>query len=540
MRQRSSLLWATLLGVLGIALMSPYHQTLTPSEASTENMLGWVDERMSPVLYANPPAPTDSVSSTEAFRSIGHLHRLQARIAQAQANENDEAVTRLLDSAIRQLHTLSSRPGLAERPRFRQIFQSLTAEYESRYGVPDTLRLPSGEIYDTRQGWFAALNEAPPLQLDEVLPTDLQRTNTDVRLPLNERVRTSIAFLLRTPERNLKPWLRRSATYFPMIEHILAEENVPDELKYLALVESGLNPYAYSHAHAAGPWQFVAQTGRRYGLTIDPWVDERMDPEKATRAAARHLRDLYEMFGDWHLAMAGYNCSPRVVQRAVAEARERLGRQPTFWDIYPKLPQETRNYVPLFIATAVIVSNPSAFGIDRGAPGPRYAFDHVPVRGSYTLQTIARLAEADVEAVRSLNPELRSNRLPPSRHPYYVRLPYGTYETFATNYDTLSHEARQPRIQHAVQPGETLGRIAERYQVARPALLETNAMRADNVHVGQRLNVPAMHYVGNAALVNDAGARPIRVRYGNRAVRPLLTKDTNAPDMASLVPTAGP
>lgn len=539
MRQRSYVLWMTLLGLIGIALISPYYQTLTPSEATTENVLGWVEEHMRPVLYANPPAPTDSVGSAEAFRAIGDLHQLQARIAQAQADDDSEAVTHLLDRAMRELHSLTSRPGLAERPRFRHIFRALTTEYESRYGVPDTLRLPEGAIYDTRQEWFSALNESPPLQLDAVLPTNLRHTNTEIHLPLNERVRTSIAFLLRTPKRNLKPWLQRSATYFPMIEHILAEENVPDELKYLALVESGLNPYAYSHARAAGMWQFVAKTGRRYGLTIDPWVDERMDPEKSTRAAAQHLRDLYEMFGDWHLAMAGYNCSPRIVQRAVANARERLGRQPTFWDIYPRLPQETRNYVPLFIATAVIVSNPSAFGIERRQPGPRYAFDHVPVRGSYTLETIARLAEADVETVRSLNPELRSDRLPPSKHPYYVRLPYGTYETFAANYDTLSRDAREPRIQHAVQPGETLGRIARRYQVARPALLETNAIDPNSVRVGQRLTVPAMHYVGNAAVVSDAEARPIRVRYGNRAVRPLITKDANTPGIISPAPITG-
>jgi membrane-bound lytic murein transglycosylase D len=536
MSQRSILLWGTLVGVLGLVIVTHRQADISPADARSESMLGWVDERVRPVLYANPPATTDSVSDAEAFRHIARLHRLRSDLAEAQAASNGPRTSRLLDRSIRELHALLGRPGLAERPRFRSIFRSLTAEYEAHYGVPDTLRLPGGAIYENRQGLFAALNQAPPLQLNEVLPSGLQLTNTDIRLPLNERVRTSMAFLLRNADRHLRPWLQRSATYFPMIEHILAEENVPDELKYLALVESGLNPYAYSHARAAGPWQFIAQTGRRYGLTVDPWVDERLDPEKSTRAAARHLRDLYELFGDWHLALAGYNCSPRAVQRAIAEARERLGREPTFWDIYPQLPEETRNYVPLFIATAVIVSNPSEFGIERVTPGPRYAFDHVPVEGAHSLQTIARLAETDIATVRSLNPELRSDRLPSSAEPYYVRLPYGTYTTFASNYAALPNEEKRPNVGHAVRAGETIGRIAQRYQVARPALLKTNDVKPHEVHVGQRLTIPAMRYLGNTAIAAEADARPVRVRYGNRATRPLTAEPV--PDLAAVTPSS--
>lgn len=536
MRQRSILLCGTLLCVVGLVAATHWRGALAPSEAGTESMLGWVNQHVQPILYANPPASADSVTDAEAFRYIGHLHQLQAQLAEAQAGSNNPRANELLDRSIHRLHDLLARPGLAERPRFRTIFRSLTAEYETRYGVPDTLRLPGGDIYQSRHGLFAALNHAEPLQLDEVLPSNLQLTTTEVRLPLNERVRTSMAFLIRSANRNLRPWIRRSTTYFPMIEHILAEENVPDELKYLALVESGLNPYAYSHARAAGPWQFIAPTGRRYGLTIDPWVDERLDPEKSTRAAARHLRDLYELFGDWHLAMAGYNCSPRVVQRAIARSRKALGREPTFWDIYPQLPEETRNYVPLFIATAVIVSNPTEFGIAPVTSGPRYAFDHVPVRGSHALDAIARLAETDLTTIQSLNPELRGDRLPPSAEAYYVRIPYGTYPTFAENYAALPDDQKRPTVAHAVQPGETVGAIARRYQIARPALLKANDIGPQDVRVGQQLTIPSMHYVGNTHIAEEAEARPIRVRYGNRATRPLTVEPV--PDLASLTPSA--
>ena len=237
--------------------------------------------------------------------------------------------------------------------------------------------------------------------------------------------------------------MRRSASYFPMIEHVFAEENVPDELKYLALVESGLNLHARSWAGAAGPWQFISATGRAYDLEIDEWRDERLDPEKATRAAARHLRDLYQLFGgDWHLALAGYNCSPSVIKAAMRKAEAELGREPTFWDIYEDIPQETRAYVPTFIATALIVSNPDAFDLERVLPGPQYAYDLVPVRGMMPLETVAGLAGTDVSRIRALNPELLRDTLPPSREPYYVRIPYGSFDAFATAYADLTPEQR--------------------------------------------------------------------------------------------------
>ena len=534
MEQRSLFLWGTLIGLVLVALLTHRQATLLPSEAPPDSKTGWMDRYIRPIAYANPPVQSDSITNAEAFRAIGRLHDLQAHLAEAQAANEQNRITRLLDTAMRALHRLVARPGLAERPRFRTIFRSLTAEYEARYGIPDTLRLPSGAIYDQRRQWFTALNEAPPLQLDEVLPTELQLTNTEVRLPLNERVQSSIAFLLRTETRNLHPWLQRSATYFPMIEHILAEENVPDELKYLALVESGLNPYAYSHARAAGLWQFTAATGRRYGLTIDPWVDERLDPEKSTRAAARHLRDLYDLFGDWHLAMAGYNCSPHIVMRAIDKARDRLGHDPTFWDIYPNLPEETRNYVPLFIATAILVSNPTTFGIERVSPGPRYAFDHVPVTGAHTVSTLAALAEVDVKTIKSLNPELRGHRLPPADGPYYIRLPYGTYSTFTANYDTLAPSKKTPSTTHVVQTGETPAQIAQRYHVDRPALLRANDMQPGDVRVGQPLMIPTAQYLSNAPITRETDARPLRVRYGNRAIRPLTQHP--APDLAAITP----
>ncbi len=479
--------------------------------------------------YANAPAPArDSVTEAEALRITERLYRYQADIMAASMRGEDAWAAARIDEAMAELDSLVTRPGLADTPRFRAAYWALTAEYEARYGVPDTLDLPTGEIYALRRDLFQALDRPAPQIEDVPESNDLRLTNTDVPMTVNRRVRQAIAFLVRRPHLRVYPWLRRSATYFPMIEQIFAEENVPDELKYLALIESGLNPHAHSRAHAAGLWQFIAPTARAYGLTIDPWVDERRDPEKATRAAARHLRDLYAMFGDWHLALAGYNCNPRLVRHLVARAERRLNRPATFWDIYDGLPAETRGYVPTYIAAAVVISNPAAFDLDRVAPGPRYAFDHVPVQGPHRLGQLAQLADVSADRLRALNPELRSDRLPPADQPYYVRLPYGAYTTFAQNYAALPEAARQQRLTHTVRPGETVGQIAQRYQVERPRLLRLNAPdpdrppRAARRAEPLRLIVPNVHYAGNARLIEAVGGpKPIRVRYNSRATRPI-------------------
>lgn len=508
--------------------------TVAPSDVNPDATWTWMDVQTRPVLYANHPVAADSVTEAEAFQHVERLYNYQARLMAAKARGDTKTGRFVLDRAMNDLSALTKRPGLASQPRFRSVYHAITAEYREMYGVPDTLDLPRGDIYDLRSGLFAALNDASKPRLESVLPSDLREMNTDVPLTVNKRVKESMAFLLRNRNLHLYPWLRRAETYFPMIEHILAEENVPDELKYLALVESGLNPYAYSHASASGLWQFVADTGRRYGLTIDPWVDERRDPEKATRAAARHLRDLHELFGgDWHLALAGYNLSPGVVKREMAKAERYLGRTPTYWDIYDNLPEETRNYVPLFIATSIIISNPAAFDLKRVTPGPRYAFDHVPVEATMEIERLAELAEADVETVRALNPELRVDRVPPAQEPYYVRLPYGSYETFSENFRALPETERATYLEHSVKPGDTPGRIAERYHVSRPSLLKVNEVHPGEIEVGRRLKVPPARYLGNSEMVSASGAKPVRVRYGSRATRPVAVPDIPTADKRS-------
>jgi membrane-bound lytic murein transglycosylase D len=520
----------------GIALAALWHRApRTPASDRGDSPGTALSLAANPVVYANPPAAPDTLSEAETLRRMERLYRLQADLTRAQAARNADRVEHLLHTAMGTLGRLVERPGLVRRPRFRRAFRTLTTAYESRYGVPDTLRLPDGDIYALRQGLTAVLNQDERPSLADVLPADLREQDRPVPLTINRPVKESMSFLLDHKQEYLYPWLRRASTYFPMIEHILAEEGVPDELKYLAIAESGLDPHAQSRARAAGIWQFVAQTGRRYGLSIDPWVDERLDPEKATRAAARHLKDLYEAFGTWPLALAGYNCDPGVVKYHVRAYRERTGRDPSFWDIYDDLPEETRNYVPLFTATAVIISNPAAFDLRRVQAGPRYAFDYVPVEAALTVEQVAGLAEVEPRKVQVLNPELRSNRLPPSEAPYYVRLPYGTYATFAANRAAMPEEKRTRLLRHVVQPGETAGGIAQRYHVERAELLAANETGYPaRMTVGEPLTLPETQYDGNARVADGADGTPLRVQYGRRTVRSIADDATAAHLTASL------
>jgi len=462
---------------------------------------------------------SDSLSEQQLVRRIADLYRQQSNILIAQLRNNDAATDTLLQQAMGELRRLAKRPEALAHRRFRELYRTLVHEHEAFYGTPDPeLSIPRGGIFALREDMFAALDLLEDPLLNNVeFPEGLLREAT-VPMTQNRLTQRSTQFLLDRKDTLVPAWLERADTYFPMIEQILAEEGVPDELKYLSLVESALNPRARSWAGAVGMWQFMPGTGRLYDLDINPWVDERMDPEKSTYAAARHLRDLYDTFGDWHLVLAAYNAGTGRVRGAMRRAGY-AGRdaQPTYWDIYDYLPRETRNYVPMFIATSMVASNPEAFDVPPHPPGARYAYDHVPVQGMLSLREIAEMAGTQPAVVRALNPELRRATLPPTENGYMVRLPQGTYATFATAYAALPDEKKKPVSEHVVRRGDVLGRIANRYGVSVRQLMRVNNLNATTIHPGQRLVVPVQNYDGPGI----ADASPLSVQYGSRLVRPI-------------------
>jgi len=303
---------------------------------------------------------------------------------------------------------------------------------------------------------------------------------------------------IRSVERNLRIltvdikdrfalWLGRSARYIRMMKNILREEGIPEDMAYLPLIESGFNTRAYSRRKAAGPWQFIPGTGRRYGLKIDYWVDERRDPVKSTRAAARYLRDLHEIFDSWSLAMAAYNAGENKIKRALARTRSN-----DFWDLIATrhIKPETKNYVPKFIAARLIAVEPHRYGFDDVIYHEDFTYDEVALEGPLSLDIVARCAETTPEIIKELNPELRRWITPPVES-YVLRIPRGSRETFLANLPSVPESKRVTVKVHRVIRGETVSVIANKYAVPADSIISYNKLtRRGFINVGQMLLIP--------------------------------------------------
>jgi membrane-bound lytic murein transglycosylase D len=489
-----------------------------------------------PYADANLGVASDSLTETQILRRLSRLYSYQADILVAQADGDIEHAQGLLELAMADLAVLAEQPNIRERPRYREVYRSLVTEYERLYGTNHAdMAMAYDEIFQFRADMFAELAEVEEPLEEEVSIPELPPMETTIPMTMNRLVESSISFLLRNPDKHVNNWMRRADTYFPMIEKIMAEEGVPDEMKYLAMIESALIPTNKSWAKAVGMWQFIQQTGGAYGLRVTSYEDDRMDPEKATRAAARHLRDLYEQYDqNWHIAIAGYNCSPRCIKRAI----RRSGKSnPTFWDIYPYLPTETRNYVPMFIATALVASNPSAFGLmpEKGEP---YTYDVVSVHGMLALEDAARLAGTDLETIKSLNPALRRSTLPPADNAYDLRIPEGTADRFIAELQNNPPKTRKPAGTYTVRRGDSLGKIGNRYGVSVTALKNANGLRRNTIHPGQRLTIPGLESTQSGdSTVRLASAQARTVAFGERIVYPI--KPLGSPALASASTSTG-
>ena len=311
----------------------------------------------------------------------------------------------------------------------------------------------------------------------------------DIPIDANARVAASIHFFQTRGRQTFATWLRRSGRFRDMIDPILRRESVPLDLFYLAMIESGFNPRAYSRARAVGLWQFMASTGRMMGLNRTHWVDERRDPVKSTVAAARHLSDLFREFSDWRLALAAYNSGAGRVRRAIAKAGTR-----DFWQL--ELPRETRNYVPLFMAAAVMAKDPQLFGFDAVEEEPPFAYEMVtlPEQWPYVdLQAATKILGIEYSALRDLNPELRQAITPPgARRPYALRVPTGKGARFLERYAKLPAAQKAAVYQYEVQRGDNISSIAAAFGITTRTIAAANSL--DNPHLirpKQLLYIPA-------------------------------------------------
>ena len=288
---------------------------------------------------------------------------------------------------------------------------------------------------------------------------------------LNDRVKDFIDFFQNKADGFFTRSLARSQAYEGMMKQIFREKNLPEELFYLALIESGYNPEAQSRAKALGIWQFMSQTAKRFGLKVDKWVDERRDPEKSTYAAAEYLKSLHEMFNCWYLATASYNAGEGKMLQAMKRAKSQ-----DFWEIskHRYLKQETKEYVPMFLAAMIIAQDPQKYGFSNIEYHPPLMYEKVTVPPGTRLDRIARAAETDVDDIRTLNPSLRKDRTPPEGPSFEIKIPPGKKEAFESNFSRMKIFDPRTARKHQVHRGETLGQIAKKYRIDLQQLCEGN------------------------------------------------------------------
>ena len=340
-------------------------------------------------------------------------------------------------------------------------------DFEDGITIPD-----SGDSYQA---------EADMETLKEKLPS--------VPLIRNKRVERAIKYFTTKGRKVMQLWLERSAEMIPIIQPILREEGLPDEIVYLAMIESGFKTNAYSWAHAAGPWQFISATGRNFGLEIDWWYDERRSPELSTRAAAKYLRELYARFGDWYLAMAAYNCGEGKVGRHVRTYGD------DYWNLR-RLPRQTRNYVPTYIGATIIAQNPGLYGFVKPDPIPPVAHEKVYIDECVDLGSLAKAAGIDLGTLKKHNPALVRWCTPPGRDSVAVYFPTGVInEEFWAKYAEIPAEKKVSYIRHRVRRGETLSTIASRYGVPMRRIIQHPQNRIRNRHrirAGKTLIIPGI------------------------------------------------
>ena len=397
-------------------------------------------------------------------------------------NEFDGAVDTLLESSAK----------YPQNARIQREIQDLVAKVHAL----EVAALQNGDGFTNPLGDHAAIDDLqnvtfPPVidpKLKQVAEEEVQSHDHDLPIVLNDRVLGFLEYYQNGRGRNsIIAGLERMGMYRPMIQRILQDEGVPQDLIYLCQAESAFLPRALSRASAKGMWQFISSRGAEYGLNQSWWVDERSDPEKSTRAAARHLKDLYSVFGDWYLAMAAYNAGPQRIKNAL----EKTGGT-TFWDLADKkaLPKETINYVPNIIALAILGSDPDKYGFNIKPQDPLET-ERVTVDKATDLRVIAEAIGVPLDDLRTLNGQILHMMTPPNDPDFELILPKGYAAAFAEKVADMPENERVRFRYHEIRKGDTLSVIAKKYGTTVAALRQVNNLTAKSVLVaGRTLMIP--------------------------------------------------
>ena len=377
-------------------------------------------------------------------------------------------------------------------PRLRDHFDRLV----ERVSAVEILALAEGDGFAEQRSEPAAIDallDTPDTTVATAetarrAESDLESTQYDIPIPLNDRVLSYVELFSGRLKNYLEEGLSRGARYLPMVQEVFRAEGLPLDLAYVPLVESAFKPSALSRAKARGVWQFMSGTAIENGLQHDWYIDERADPEKATRAAAKYLKSLFDKFGDWHLALASYNGGPGRVQRAMT----RSGRD-DFWDISSSsrfLPRETRNYVPLILAAVIVARNPMQYGLEI-TPVVEPMTDVVRLTAPADLRRIAEWIDVPVQVLQDLNPELRRWTTPVRMTDYDLTVPMGKAEVLGARLADASPDDLAPLNRYSVRKGDTIATIARKLKVKRADLAQANYLsERARLAAGQQLIIP--------------------------------------------------
>jgi len=439
--------------------------------------------RLLAVLSLHPPDGVERLrTQSEALFEAGQRDYSAGHLSEAR-KEFDASLDVLLSSGF----------DLTAEPRLHELYDHIVETVHT----DEMASFQQGDGFAEQPSQPSPLDQVPDLNLPTDLPVDprlrgsaegeIQSVEHDLPLTVNDYVLTYLNYF-QTPHGRaiVANGLRRAGRYRPLISRVLREEGLPQDLIYLAQAESAFQPQALSKAGARGLWQFMSSSGRIYGLQKTWWVDDREDPEKATRAAARQLRDLYLMFGDWYLAMAAYDAGPLTIQRAV----ERTGFA-DFWELYKRnvLPKETRNYVPIILALTLISKDPARYGVEVD-PEAADAPDDVKPGHPIDLRLVAETIDSDLDTLRALNPELLRS-VTPDDPEFVLHLPTGTAERFYAEIAAIPPDKWVSWRQHRVEDGETLSSIAQQYRIGVTAIAEANNLEPHApLEAGTKLIIP--------------------------------------------------
>ena len=521
------------LGISGCAYnqQSKFQTAFLPSTPAPAAAVEAVEP---PMLDPNPylsDAPAILVQKLPIAPSEGDLLMQRAdqafqRGKQAYQADDTERARREFDTAIDLMLEASG-----NNPSDRQAFQARLDEMVDAVHRYDLAGLGASADVDEARFEKAPLEDILQMtfpvdpKLKDRVKEQVQATASQLPLSENDAVLGYINYFSGRGRRTLIAGLERAGRYRPMIQRILQEEGVPQELIHLAQAESGFFPRAISYKAAGGMWQFVAWRGQQYGLMRTADTDDRFDPEKATRASARHLHDLYNMFGDWYLAMAAYNCGPNAVARAV----ERTGYA-DFWELRSRhvLPEQTTNYVPIILAMTIMTKNAAEYGLEGVVPEAPLEYDTIEAAAPTHLGLVADLTDAPMAELQDLNPALLRGVAPAG---YVLHVPKGTGSTLSASLQMIPAERRASWRMHKVASGETLASIGKRYGMAGGSIAAANGLKQASPAAGDRLLIPVAYRESAApkrvmAAATQRGKKSQRKRLpvvahsaSNRAVR---------------------